>query len=55
MREALRILRRGGYSGPVSLEWERTWYPNVPTLGEALRAVVEADLLNELLDPETPR
>lgn len=55
LREALRILRRGGYSGPVSLEWERTWYPDVPTLGEAMRAVAEADLLNELLDPDAPR
>lgn len=34
----LRALRRIGYAGPLSLEWERAWYPDVPPLDEALTA-----------------
>ncbi|TDE97617.1 sugar phosphate isomerase/epimerase [Occultella glacieicola] len=40
--EVLDELAGGGYDGPVSLEWERTWYPQVETLGEALGAAVTA-------------
>ena len=29
-------LRTAGFSGPVSLEWERMWHPYLPTLDEAL-------------------
>jgi len=29
-------LRDEGFSGPVSLEWERMWHPYLPTLDEAL-------------------
>lgn len=35
----LELLDSGGYRGPVSLEWERFWYPEVPGLDAALGAV----------------
>lgn len=35
----LELLDAGGYRGPVSLEWERFWYPQVPSLDDALGAV----------------
>lgn len=37
----VQILAAGGYRGPLSLEWERTWYPQVPPLREALSAAAE--------------
>ncbi|MES2695881.1 MAG: sugar phosphate isomerase/epimerase [Verrucomicrobiota bacterium] len=33
----LATLDREGFSGPVSLEWEKLWHPYLPSLGEALR------------------
>ncbi|MGC0250332.1 sugar phosphate isomerase/epimerase family protein [Pseudactinotalea sp. Z1748] len=38
----LDLLTDGGYTGPVSLEWERHWYPDVPTLAQALAAASAA-------------
>lgn len=35
----LELLDAGGYTGPVSLEWERHWYPHVEPLAAALEAV----------------
>ncbi|MEV1006074.1 sugar phosphate isomerase/epimerase family protein [Streptomyces sp. NPDC049881] len=32
-------LRADGYAGPLSLEWERMWHPELPTLDEALTHV----------------
>lgn len=37
LREALV---RDGFSGPVSLEWEKMWHPYLPPLEEALRVAV---------------
>ncbi|MPV37151.1 sugar phosphate isomerase/epimerase family protein [Georgenia subflava] len=34
----LELLAHGGYRGPVSLEWERMWYPHVEPLDPALGA-----------------
>ena len=31
-------LAQDGYAGPVSLEWELLWHPELPTLDEALEA-----------------
>jgi sugar phosphate isomerase/epimerase len=42
MDEVLDLLADGGYQGPVSLEWERTWYPQVEPLDEALGAAAAA-------------
>lgn len=42
LRQFLRVLRDGGYAGPVSLEWERTWHPQIEPLSEALPAAVAA-------------
>ncbi|WP_163542816.1 sugar phosphate isomerase/epimerase family protein [Occultella kanbiaonis] len=42
MDEVLEELAEGGYHGPVSLEWERTWYPQVEPLDEALGAAAAA-------------
>lgn len=33
-----QILSDGGYTGPLSLEWERRWYPQIPDLETALSA-----------------
>lgn len=42
LRELLGELRAGdssmGFSGPVSLEWEKMWHPYLPPIGEALVA-----------------
>jgi sugar phosphate isomerase/epimerase len=38
---ALRAALAGGYSGPLSLEWERQWHPELPPLDLALRAAAE--------------
>jgi len=38
----LALLAAGGYRGPLSLEWERTWYPQVPPLSQALPAAAQA-------------
>ena len=32
----LGALRADGFSGAVSLEWERMWHPYLPSLDEAL-------------------
>lgn len=37
--EALRVLRAAGFSGTVSLEWERHWEPHLPPLAEALASL----------------
>jgi sugar phosphate isomerase/epimerase len=42
LNEVLKLLADGGYRGPLSLEWERTWYPEVPTLSQALPAAALA-------------
>ncbi len=42
LTQFLDLLADGGYAGPVSLEWERFWYPHVPSLDDALGAVAEA-------------
>ena len=34
----LELLDDAGYRGPISLEWERFWYPHVPSLDDALGA-----------------
>ncbi|WP_188187254.1 sugar phosphate isomerase/epimerase family protein [Nonomuraea sp. SYSU D8015] len=36
LEEAGELLRGAGYSGWVSLEWERTWYPHVAPVEEIL-------------------
>ncbi|WEV53436.1 sugar phosphate isomerase/epimerase family protein [Bifidobacterium sp. ESL0704] len=38
LAQCCRVLKAGGYSGPLSLEWERRWYPDVEPLREALVA-----------------
>lgn len=38
----LELLRAGGYAGPVSLEWERTWHPSVAPLDAALEAAARS-------------
>lgn len=35
-RPLLEALRRDRFTGPVSLEWERLWHPELPRLEEAL-------------------
>ncbi|MBT0773530.1 sugar phosphate isomerase/epimerase [Kineosporia sp. J2-2] len=50
--EAVRLLDAGGYRGPISLEWERLWYPRVPPLEQALPAAVRA--LRALPAPPEP-
>ena len=35
------VLRRDGYTGLLSLEWERLWHPELPELGEALRSAAQ--------------
>lgn len=45
LRNALDLLRASGYHDVLSLEWERTWYPHVPPLADALasaRAALDA-------------
>lgn len=37
-RAALAALEQGGFSGAVSLEWEKMWHPYLPPLPEALQA-----------------
>lgn len=34
-------LREGGFEGVVSLEWEKLWHPDLPSLDEALRVAAE--------------
>lgn len=36
MAELRAVLRRGGFAGPVSLEWEKHWHPELPPLATAL-------------------
>lgn len=38
----LELLADAGYAGPVSLEWERFWVPDVPSLDAALGAAAAA-------------
>ncbi len=40
-REVLDLLRRDGFAGAVSLEWEKMWHPYLGSLGEALLACGE--------------
>ena len=42
LAECCRLLKDGGYTGPLSLEWERRWYPQVEPLEEALVAARKA-------------
>jgi sugar phosphate isomerase/epimerase len=38
MRSLVRALHGGEYAGPVCLEWEKLWHPDLATLDEALTA-----------------
>ena len=38
LREVMSVLRRDGYDGAVSVEWEKMWHPYLPDLSEALGA-----------------
>jgi sugar phosphate isomerase/epimerase len=40
LTEAATLLRAAGYSGWVSLEWERTWYPQIPPVEEIIPGAV---------------
>ena len=40
--EVCDVLARGGYSGAVSLEWEKMWHPYLPELSTALAAAQTA-------------
>lgn len=41
---ALRdALATAGFSGPLSLEWEKLWHPELPPLEEALKAAVQRE------------
>ncbi|GGS69572.1 sugar phosphate isomerase/epimerase family protein [Nonomuraea spiralis] len=40
LEEAGELLRAAGYAGWVSLEWERTWYPQVAPVEEILPGAV---------------
>ncbi|MBC2600244.1 sugar phosphate isomerase/epimerase family protein [Puniceicoccus vermicola] len=31
-------LKRSGFSGPVSLEWEKHWHPDLPPLNDSIKA-----------------
>ena len=42
LEEFLGLLADVGYDGPVSLEWERFWNPDVPRLDAALEAAARA-------------
>jgi sugar phosphate isomerase/epimerase len=36
--DALRSALAGSYSGPLSLEWERQWHPELAPIGDAFRS-----------------
>jgi len=38
IHQLARALHDRGWEGPVSLEWERKWHPELPTIDEALAA-----------------
>lgn len=40
LAEAVRVLRRGGYAGWYSLEWEKRWQPSIAEPEEVLPAFV---------------
>ncbi len=40
--ELLKALRRDEFQGPVSLEWEKLWHAELPSLTEAMRSGVVA-------------
>lgn len=40
-REVLDLLKRDGFTGAVSLEWEKMWHPYLGSLGDALLACRE--------------
>lgn len=40
LERVLRALETGGYAGPLSLEWERAWFPGIEDLPTAMRAMV---------------
>ncbi len=42
MREFVGVLARGGYDGWLTLEWERTWRPELPEADVAFPKYVEA-------------
>lgn len=48
-QEFLALLEDKGYSGVVSLEWERKWHPYMPMLDEALDALVTAGWRQDVL------
>lgn len=46
MAEVAAILRKHGYPGFVSLEWERHWHPYLPPLEKALAVLAEQPWFN---------
>ena len=36
--KVLGILRKGGYTGPLTLEWEKQWHPDIAEPEEAFPA-----------------
>ena len=47
----LNTLKAEGYRGFISLEWERHWHPELPSLRDALRAAVSAGWLRDSRKP----
>lgn len=41
MAALLGALREDGFTGPVSLEWERLWHPYLPSLDQALAVAAD--------------
>jgi len=40
LEEFFEMVKRSGYQGAISLEWERKWHPYLPPLEEALAGLV---------------
>ena len=38
LAEIAGVLERTGYAGPLVLEWEKPWHPQIPELDTALSA-----------------
>ncbi|MFZ0215160.1 MAG: sugar phosphate isomerase/epimerase family protein [Candidatus Dormiibacterota bacterium] len=53
VRASLDVLRRHGYQGWVSVEWEKKWHPEIPEPEIALPQ--HADLLHQWLSPGDDR
>jgi sugar phosphate isomerase/epimerase len=46
-KDVLALLTKNNYAGIVSLEWERKWHPYMPSLDEALDALVSSQWKND--------